>query len=246
MKPIIGISTEEIPYLRGLKSFMNHGYGDAICKAGGSPVLLQIVHDNPEEHAENVARSLDGLVISGGMCYIDPQFYGEGMSPDMSHLYPPRDYWERALIKAFMKAGKPVIGVCRGMQQINVLMGGSMHGNVLKDIPGAHNHWGGDTQMHFPAHNIDIDKDSHLHQISGKEVCAVNSFHYQAINKVGNDLKVTARSSLDGVIEAIEHTDSNVYLHGYQFHPEMMVDNEPLCMDIFKALVKKSAEVASR
>ena len=244
MKPVIAISTDEASYKRGLQSRVNSGYGHAVQKAGGTPILLQIMH-NPDAHAENVANAMDGLIVTGGESNIHPLLYGHGISEHTDYMYPPRDHWEHALIKAFIAAGKPVMGICRGLQQINVLLGGTLYFNIHKEIEGSKGHWSGDSPMHVVAHSISLEKDSHFFRATGKQDFLINSYHYQAIKDLASDLKVTATSP-DGIIEAIEHKDSNQYLVGYQFHPEMMVDNEMACHLLFEDFIEKAHSASER
>lgn len=237
MKPVIGITVDEGGYLRGLQSKINSGYGHAVSAAGGTPMLLQIMH-SPKEHAEVVAKTLDGLIITGGESNIYPLLYGNEISEHTDYLYPPRDYWEHELIKAFMKENKPIMGICRGMQQLNVFFGGNLHFNIHKQLENISGHWSGDTPMKYAAHTIDILEGSKFEKIAQSNSVAINSFHYQAIKDLAKDLKITAYAD-DGIIEAVEHNDQQKYVVGYQFHPEMMVDDEPVCERIFTDFINE-------
>ncbi|PVZ70645.1 gamma-glutamyl-gamma-aminobutyrate hydrolase family protein [Pelagibaculum spongiae] len=236
MKPIIGITIDESGYLRGLQSKINSGYGHAISAAGATPLLLQIMH-SPKEHAETIAKTLDGLVITGGESNIYPLLCGSKISEHTDYLYPLRDYWEHELIRAFIKENKPIMGICRGMQQLNVFFGGDLYFNLHKEVEGSAGHWAGDTPMKYAAHSIEILEKTRFFDIAGSDSALVNSFHYQAIDKLAKDLKVSAYSE-DKIIEAIEHIDAEKYISGYQFHPEMMVDDNLVCKRIFTDFIE--------
>ena len=179
---------------------MDH-YSDAIEAAGGEAICKYL----PE-----VCTDYDGLLLSGGND-MDPKYYGQEINGSVE-IKPERDAAEYALLKAFVEAGKPVLGICRGHQLINVFFGGTLH----QDIPEKKLHRC--TEPPYGAHNITAVKGSVLHKLYGDEF-VVNSIHHQAVDRLGENLIPTAYWN-STYVEAFEHRNLPVY--GVQFHPERM------------------------
>lgn len=176
-------------------------YAAAVKACGGIPVLEY----NPEE-----LDSFDGLILCGGSD-IDPAYYGEEINGS-EKIDLERDEAEFALAKAFLKAGKPVFGICRGYQLLNILFGGSLH----QHIETAHIHRADENGD--KVHPVIAEKESILSGLYGERF-SVNSSHHQAIKVIGEGLRVTLRSE-EGVIEGFEHEHLPVL--GVQWHPERM------------------------
>jgi putative glutamine amidotransferase len=162
--------------------------------------------------------SLDGLVLQGG-ADVCPMSYGqEPLRPEWAGDRI-RDLFEIDLIWEFVIQGKPVLGVCRGAQLINVACGGTLHQDIAEFCPGAGRHRDDALYDKFH-HDIELLPDSRLaHLFPGQGICRVNSIHHQAINKLGKDLVVEARATGDGIVEAIRWTGAG-YMFGCQWHPE--------------------------
>ena len=160
---------------------------------------------------EKVVDICDGLLITGRSIDINPKYYGEQAihQTNISNFYNKEDELDFLLIQSFYKANKPILGVCAGIQAINVCFGGSLY----QYIP---NHT---SQSSINMHNIKLEKNSFLEKCYGTDSMKVNSFHHQAINRVADNFKVTAISD-DGIIEAIEFNN----IVGVQWHPEKMND----------------------
>lgn len=159
---------------------------------------------------EKVTSICDGLLVTGREIDLNPKYYGEDVI-EKTNLsdYDVEDELDFALIKSFNKANKPILGVCAGVQAINVCFGGSLH----QDIP---NH---SSKEEVKMHQINIEKGSFLENCYKTDKIQVNSFHHQAINRVAQDFKITATSE-DGIIEAIEYNK----ILGVQWHPEQIMD----------------------
>lgn len=160
---------------------------------------------------EEIANICDGLLVAWSHIDINPKYYGEEPSKEtnLSEYYDKQEEVDFALIKAFHKKGKPILGICAGIQSINVCFGGSLY----QDIP---NHsTKGDVKMH----KINIEKSSFLEKCYKSDKIEVNSFHHQAIKKPAENFRVTATSE-DRIIEAIEYKN----ILGVQWHPEQMND----------------------
>ena len=176
-------------------------YIDAVAAAGGEPVAKYL----PE-----ISTDYDGLILCGGND-IDPKYYQQEMNGAVN-IDSQRDPVDFSLLEAFIKAGKPVLGICRGHQLINVYFGGSLH----QDLPEKDLHTNG--QDFYIAHTVTAKEGSIVHQLWGSSF-AVNSAHHQAIDRLGKDLVATAYWQ-DQYIEAIEHQSLPIY--GVQWHPERM------------------------
>ena len=205
-------------------------YASAIAAAGGIPLLAA------EYNPEVLADLCDGLLLSGGDD-LDPAYYNE--SPCCGVLYPDpiRDTFEMALISAFLRQGKPILGICRGCQILNCALGGSLYQDLPEQLGVIHL----DPQLRHPVICTD---DSLLAQFFGPRF-RVNSTHHQAVRSIAPDLKVTA-VSVDGVIEAFEAADPSRTLWGVQFHPERMTgsfrtDDTPDFAPLFDAFISACA-----
>lgn len=219
-KVAVGISWCEDPtpeeHGEDLQAYIN-----TVEKAGGEPVLLPLVKD--QEEAKKELEKVDVLIMSGGED-IDPSYYGEEPDPNIEEVNKERDVSDMAMLQEAIDEDMPVLCTCRGAQLLNVLSGGTL----IQDIPTSAEYKDSKIQHRDPAeeeftmHVIDIDKDSQLARIVGATELEVNSWHHQGIGKVGDSLKVTAKSQ-DGMIEGLERTDKS-YVVAVQCHPEWSVE----------------------
>ena len=174
------------------------------------------------ELAPHYATLADGLLLVGGGD-VDPVEFGQGPDRDLGQVDPVRDAWEIALYRAYRAAGKPVLGICRGVQLINVAEGGSLHQH-LPSVDGTWQHSQQDMRG-TPLHPVEIVPGSRLAAGFGTTAIRTNSYHHQAIDRVGTGLRVAARAG-DGVIEAVEG-ESGPFLLALQWHPEMAFQAHP-------------------
>lgn len=212
-KPLIGITTV---YSQDRKTNeVNTAYVDAVLDSGGIPVMLPTV--DSEEAVRRYVEELDGLVLIGGRD-IPPSMYGSKPHETVRLIPERRVRFERELIVRWMVSGKPILGVCLGMQFTNVVMGGTL----IQDIPSQV----GKKVAHREAwHRVTIDPTSTLSAILGDETASVYSWHHQAVDTVGAGLKAVAHAD-DGVIEALDRTDGGLGLF-VQWHPEAMAEKHP-------------------
>jgi len=196
------------------------------------PVLLP-----PVPGIAGVLDRLDGLVLSGGGDF-DPAGYGAQRHPETSSVRPDRDAAELALLAAALERGLPVLGICRGMQVINVAMGGSLHQHV-PDLVGHHAH--APVPGSYGAHPVRVAAGSGLARILGRtQVDAVPTHHHQALDRLGGGLTATAWSD-DGIIEAVElDAPGCPFAVAVQWHPEAGDD-----LSLFRALVAASVPAAA-
>ena len=185
---------------------------------------------------EAVVRGLDGLLLSGGSD-LDPRYYGEEPSPELGPTIPERDAFEMPLLELALRRGLPIFGICRGMQLLNVALGGTLY----QDLP---SQWGRGVLKHRqqtpkwqPTHEVEVRDGAYLAEIMDLDVVKVNSYHHQGIKDLAGALVVSARSS-DGVAEAVEASDlSERWIVGVQWHAEAMRGADPVQGNLFEAHV---------
>jgi putative glutamine amidotransferase len=246
MKPIIGICTnyssdENVGLITdlGMRSqewdLIAHDYVKAVEMAGGAPLIIPVT--TRAENIEPVLRILDGIIFTGGSD-IDPQCYGELVQFKLQGIEPVRDEHEIKLAKMVLAdADIPVMGICRGMQLINVVRGGTLYQELGSQRKNEFNHCMEMYPKHYPAHDVTFEDKSFLKSVFGKAAIGVNSLHHQGIKTLAQGFAVTAVAP-DGLAEGIELTGDRC-IFGVQFHPEMMIDNDPELLKLFEAFVKK-------
>lgn len=213
-------------------------YLEAVTRAGGLPFILPYSDDKPT--IEAYLDRLSGLVVTGGAFDIPAELYGEQPKDGLGPLKPHRTAFEMALLKAALQRNLPVLGVCGGMQLLNVAMGGTLVQDIKLEVPTAREH----QQTHDrrqPQHPVEVKDGTALGACVGKGQMMVNSTHHQAVKGLGEKLVVSAVSP-DGVIEAIELSGPSFAL-GVQWHPELMIDSVPPHLGIYKTLVHRAREV---
>lgn len=193
---------------------IRENYLTAISQFGAMPILV------PGEFAENYIDICDGLIITGGNFDIDPSFYGASSRHESVSTKDKRTASEILMFKKAFAANKPILGICGGMQLINVLLGGTLIQHIPDEIENALEHEQKNPKNES-SHFITIKQDSMLYNIMGIERIMVNSSHHQAVDKTGERLIVSAIAD-DGVIEAIELPDYNFCL-GVEWHPEYLI-----------------------
>lgn len=215
-----------------IKQICSGDYGKAVRRAGGVPVFLTW----KKQHAAFWAARLDGFLFTGGGDS-DPKYYGQSMLPECGTPNAARDEFELALIKAAVTAGKPVLGICRGEQVMNVALGGTL----IQDIPSqrrsaaAENHRD-EAGRRNPSHPARLVPGTKLSEMLGCEELLTNSIHHQAVDVPAPGLRVCAVSPA-GITEGIEAEDGR-FLLGLQWHPEALAANDPIMQRPFDALVE--------
>jgi putative glutamine amidotransferase len=227
VRPLIGITSVYSANNKSGKTSVNFAYIKAITETGGTPLILPTVSE--EEILHRYVDELDGLVLVGGDD-ISPSAYGQQPHETVKIMPTQRYNFERNLISLWWARGKPLLGICLGMQFTNVVAGGSL----IQDIPSQV----GTKVKHRGYHNVKIDPKSSLAKILGSDQAYVYSNHHQAVKDLGRDLKIIARSE-DGVAEAMERTDGKFGLF-VQWHPEAS-DNIEQRNAIYGALVRACA-----
>lgn len=182
-----------------------------------------------------LAEYVRGIVLSGGGD-VDPFFYGEEPHPDSRRICPKRDVFEIALSRFALSANIPILGVCRGIQVLNIAAGGDIYQDIYSQLPGNQliKHCQEAPQW-YPTHGINIEAGTMLSSVMGGNKLRVNSYHHQAVRNVAPDFIVSACSE-DGIIEAIESTEHH-YALGLQCHPESLWRVYPAFLRPFVELV---------
>ena len=192
-------------------------YLESVRRAGGEPVEVVVGGESPEQ----ILARVDGLMLTGGGD-VDPQLYGEAPHDTFQAAETGRDAFEIALARAAVANGIPMLAICRGMQVLNVAMGGTLIQDIPSQVTGALPHSVPQPRA-GSAHEVWVAKGSRLHALlkdhmEDDEICHVNSRHHQSVKQVANGFEVTATSP-DGVIEAMEKPDAP-YCVAVQWHPE--------------------------
>ena len=243
MKPLIGIPTRTIKDNETYPSFGIRGtFTRSIELAGGAPVLIPLQLSG--ESLRAIFARLDGLFLAGGVD-VHPREFGENVEPYCGDIDPARDAVELAVTRWALKENKPVFGICRGIQSLNVAAGGSLYQDIKTQMPATleHPYQKGNPYQHR-AHDITIDADSRLGRALGATRVAVNSLHHQALKQVAPGFRVIARAP-DGIVEAIEATNG-AYAVAVQFHPEWLIDDDARMIGVFQDFVSVCAENVRR
>jgi putative glutamine amidotransferase len=220
-------------------------YERAIEQAGGEPVRIPL--DQPPTEILKIIEHCDGVLLPGSNADVDPAKFGATRSPHTAAADPRRDAVDELLLRDAYSLRKPVLGICYGLQTLNVYRAGSLIQHIPdflpEDLRTRVNHGAG-TKIAV-AHRVEIEKDSKLAETLGKEskpVVSVNSSHHQSAGTIGNGLRIAARCSDDGIIEALEGTAPDHFVLAVQWHPERTVDEDEPSRAIFGALIK-AAEI---
>ncbi|MCL6597803.1 MAG: gamma-glutamyl-gamma-aminobutyrate hydrolase family protein [Alicyclobacillus macrosporangiidus] len=244
MRPLIGITgtrhviqtSSPAPVLMGL--VCSDDYAKGVEAAGGIPVIIPYLTDG--EAIERLADRLDGLLLAGGED-VDPNRFSESPVAGLGQVVPERDELELALIAQMRRRNKPILGICRGIQVLNVAFGGTLY----QDLP---RQWGGRIQHSQKArrdhlsHSVRIESDSRLAALfGGRKEVRCNSFHHQAVKDVGDGLRPVAWDE-EGLIEAVEGVDSDTFVVAVQWHPENLWQRWPEHHGLFRGLVEAAAE----
>ena len=250
MKPRIAIpvpnSRQRLYVARALPQ-----YERAVREAGGEPVIIPL--DAPPPAIAQAVKACDGVLLPGSPADVDPEKYGAARHADTAAADPARDNTDELLLQDAFNMRKPVFGICYGMQSLNVWRTGTLS----QKLPQGVDHKAGRTVAQ--AHRIEVDPDSKLAQIlhrggalpnTGGCELPVNSNHHQALEDLGDGLRLAAWCPEDGVKEAVEGTSPEQFVLAVQWHPERTYDSEPASRALFRAFIEAAArwhdELASK
>ena len=243
-RPLVGVTTQSLQAIDGIPEglpasvVMNQRYYHAAAAAGAAPVLIPLLDDL--ETLRAIYDAMDGILIPGGVD-MDPATFGEPAHAELGRIDPARDRVEIQLVKWAVEDHKPVLGLCRGLQVINVALGGTLYQDLEAEYPNAIKH------DYFPnfgfsrdhlAHDVAVAAGSRLrHALAGASV-PVNSMHHQGIKSLARPLVASAVAP-DGLIEAAELPNDS-YVVGVQWHPEVFELSEPSSGELFRDFVAAS------
>jgi putative glutamine amidotransferase len=215
---------------------MNRSYVNVLLKAGAVPLLIPHIADKAVLRA--VYERLDGLLLPGGGD-IDPVHYGETRHGKCNQPSAERDDTELALARWAMDGGLPILAICRGIQVLNVALGGSLFQDIQSQIAGAERHdWYPNHPRDRLSHTVTINPGTRLARIAGATTLPVNSLHHQSIKDLAPGLVETGRSP-DGIVEAVEAPD-HPFAIGVQWHPEELAGSDARAQRLFDSLVEAS------
>jgi putative glutamine amidotransferase len=241
MKPIIGITGRPqcVPAAAiQIKAYLaGHTYTDSIRHGGGIPVILVPVD---ADEIDDVLDRVDGLLFTGGGD-ISPASYGAEPEESVRGINVERDTFEFELVQKARERKMPVMGICRGMQVINVALGGTL----IQDLPshtGVHDHDVAGEGVYVPHLQARVEDGTRLSTVVGAGLHSINSIHHQAVDKLGEGLSIVA-SAIDGTVEAIDHADPEWPFIAVQWHPEFLaMRDDGTSHDLFAALVVDAAK----
>lgn len=230
-KPVIGVVADRRREYPGI--FVPEAYMDALADAGALPVVLPFATER--EDIIRLAEQYDGTLLTGG-ADVNPRTYGEPVLMHCGELQPIRDAFEMAIVPLLVASGKPLLAICRGVQALNVAMGGTLYQDIDTMHPRALRLQHSQQAAHEQAtHALTFATQSKLADLWGSGEGWVNSFHHQAVNRVAPGFVPTAWAA-DGVIEAIEKPGAR-FLLGVQWHPELMTRADVKAAALFSAFV---------
>lgn len=245
-RPLIGIPTQTLQAIddipKGLPHswVMNSRYSVAVAGAGAAPVMIPLLSRDLQS-LKAVYDRLDGILLAGGVD-MDPCTFGETPHPSLGRVDPDRDAVELAIARWCIAEKKPILGLCRGHQVLNVALGGTLWQDIESQLPGAIKHDYFPTAGYardFKAHPVSVAPGSRLEAAFGQPAIQVNSMHHQAVKDLAQALQPSGRAP-DGLIEAFE-SGTEHFLVGVQWHPEMFERTDQGTRELFRQFVAAAA-----
>jgi putative glutamine amidotransferase len=230
--PLIGVSTSITVGASPERAYVNSTYLNAIQQAGGVPVPLP-----PQLSGrswDRLAAGLDGLLLTGGGD-IDPALFGEAPHPTLVEVSPLRDSFEATAARWALERRVPLLCICRGIQVLNVALGGSLYQDVGTEPGTTLTHSQKEPRDH-PTHKVKVTPGSRLGEVLGADEVEVNSMHHQAIKRLGRGLTAVAWAP-DQIVEGVELPAHPGFVLGVQWHPEELIGHSDAARRLFAALV---------
>lgn len=233
-KPLVGV----VPLVdEGRESYwMLPGYFEGLRNAGALPVMLPLTAE--KEELEQLVETMDGFLLTGGHD-VDPALYGEKPLPQCGQPCTQRDEMESQLVKMALAKDKPMLGICRGIQFLNAVLGGTLYQDLPTQRPSELRHQQ-TPPYDQPIHSVDLVPGQPLAELLGTSELAVNSYHHQGVKDLAPGLEIMARAK-DGLVEGIRVPDKK-FVWAVQWHPEFSWKTQEASRKIFSAFVKAMEE----
>jgi putative glutamine amidotransferase len=213
--------------------YLRKHYSEALFHAGATPVLLPLIAE--KAYARELVKGVDGILISGSNSDVDPHRYGQEPHPKIGSIVSRRDETDLFLLDEVFRSGRPLLGICFGIQILNVYLGGTLWQDVESQVKEAVKHEQTATED-YRSHTIRIKPRSLLYELAQQKETRVNSFHHQAIQRVAPTL-IPVATAPDGVVEAVEMQEKRQFVLGVQWHPEIGWQTDELSQRIFFSFV---------
>lgn len=231
-KPLIGITTRNGKDADGHQTIsIQHSYVNAITQAGG--VAIPIPSVLPKENFMQLYSQLDGILFSGGGD-ISLDYFNGLDHPRIDGIDDARDSTELTLMRSAANDGKPILGICRGAQVMNIALGGTLYTHIIDQLPGAIDHDYPGNMRRVIVHPVNVDETTRAAEIFGETLLKVNSLHHQGLKAIAPPLRVAGHAP-DGLVEVVELPD-HPFAVSVQWHPEWLTDQQPT-RNLFKAFV---------
>jgi putative glutamine amidotransferase len=222
--------------------YLGRDYSEALEHFGAVPLHIGLIPRR--DYLSVLVKELDGILLPGSDTDIDPLRFREEPHPKLKSVLPIKEETDLLILEEAEKLGTPILGICFGMQALNVRRGGTLVQDIDSEIPDRVKHEQG-IPRERNSHTIDIMENSFLADLAGSLSVQVNSHHHQSIKLMGKGLDVSARAK-DGVIECVEDMENDKFVLGVQWHPELNWKIDDLSKGIFKSFVDASKRYASQ
>ena len=220
--------------------YLSRHYGEAIEAAGANPVHISLIPKR--DYVSGVMDNLDGVLLPGSDSDVDPLRYGAEPHRNLGSVHPVKDETDLLVLQEIERRRMPLLGICFGMQILNVSRGGTLVQDIPSQLPDAIKHQQG-APRDRPSHTVSVAERSILSELAEAEPVLVNSHHHQAVDKVGRDLIATAWST-DGLIEALEDSRPERFVVAVQWHPELGWRDDRLSAALFSRFIAASSQYA--
>ena len=231
-KPIIGLTMRL--ELETDRFYLGRDYSEALEALGAIPYHISLIPN--KDYLSEIVKNVDGILLPGSDTDVDPLIFGEEPRPNLKKIIPEKESTDLMVLAEAEKLNKNVLGICFGMQVLNVSRGGTLYQDIESDIENCVKHEQG-KPLARNSHSIEFEKDSLISRlITNKNDVRVNSHHHQAVGKIGENLKSTAWAK-DGVVECLEDTREDRFVLGVQWHPELSWKTDALSRNIFTEFI---------
>lgn len=230
-RPIIGITMRL--ELETDRFYLGRDYSEALENLGAIPLHISLIPN--KNYLGEILKTADGILLPGSDTDVDPLIFNEEPQPNLKKIVPEKDQTDLLILSEAEKLEKPVLGICYGMQVLNVSRGGTLIQDIETDLENCVKHEQG-RPLARNSHTVEVEPDSFLGQLAASNSLRVNSHHHQAIKEVGKNLIATARAK-DGVIECIEDSRKGRFVVGVQWHPELSWKEDQVSRKLFESFI---------